>query len=227
MEFGVATHDDQDEFVAGNPDSEHPASLLWRAPASVLEHLEQARNGAPIALTFQARGSVSANLPPFGGPGLSMRLPPQSFGGNISVEYSRDAWTTMLKKVSFGLHVLVEVPLAPAPPAPWNDVWQALREAHESFDQGGTTGWSSCVRSIRLALERWQAHEREQQGPGWNAPARQDREQRTAHERIDNLRWHLLQCAHRAAHTGADEWSRDEAVLMLSTCAALLRYRNP
>ena len=81
----------------------------------------------------------------------------------------------------------------------------------------------------RLALERWQKipNEKEDQGPGWKRPTQDELKDRTKKQRFDNLRWHLLQACHRGAHTGADEWTRDDAVLLLSTLSALLAERKP
>jgi hypothetical protein len=100
-------------------------------------------------------------------------------------------------------------------------------EAGDSFEQGGTTGWKGCVVAVRLTLEKWQKIEPEQHGPGWKSPAPADRQARTWRERLDNVRWHLLQCAHDAAHSAADEWTRDDAILMLATLSSLLAERKP
>jgi hypothetical protein len=83
------------------------------------------------------------------------------------------------------------------------------------------------VTAVRLALEKWQGIEKEQMGPGWSSPSQADRRARTKKARLDNLRWHLLQIAHLGAHTGSEEWSREDALLMISTLSALLAERNP
>jgi len=54
-----------------------------------------------------------------------------------------------------------------------------------------------------------------------------DRESRTKKQRLNALRWHLMQAAHLGPHTGAEEWSRDDALLMLSVLSALLAERKP
>ena len=61
----------------------------------------------------------------------------------------------------------------------------------------------------------------------WQAPRPSDRNSRSKHQRMDNLRWHLLQYAHLAPHTEAGEWSRDDAVLAISTLCSLLAVRDP
>lgn len=225
QELGLATHE---RFYLGtNPGTDTNVAMEWRVPAAVLEHYEQVRDGGPVRFRLEARGEV-CGLVHANGRALPLRTAPTMFMGSpIEVTYAREAWTAALNQIEFGLHVLVEIPLRPPPPAPWDAIWKALAEARTSFEQGGTTGWVNCVRSIRHALELWHDQEAADHGPGWHAPTRHEREQRTAKQRMDNLRWDLLQCAHRAPHGHADEWTRDEAILMISTLAALLRVRDP
>lgn len=143
------------------------------------------------------------------------------------VVYSQRAWTDMLRAMNLRDAVLIEIPFPSDPPNGWEPIWQALRDARDSFDAGGATGWKNCIASIRHALEEWQDLEKEDQGPGWHAPNKVERESRTKQQRIDNIRWHLIQLAHYAAHTRADEWTRDDALLALSTLCSLLAVRRP
>jgi hypothetical protein len=83
------------------------------------------------------------------------------------------------------------------------------------------------VAAVRLALEKWQGIEKEDMGPGWKAPSMIERKDRTKRQRLDNVRWHLYQCAHLGPHSSAEDWTRDDAVLLLSTLAALLAERKP
>jgi hypothetical protein len=224
-ELGLATH--ERFYVGTNPGADTNVAMEWRVPAAVLERYEQLRDGGPVRFCFECRGEV-CGLVHAPGRAPSLRTAPTMFTGKpIEVTYPHEAWTAALNRIGFGLHVLVEIPLRPQPAAPWDAIWKALTEAQASFDQGGTTGWVNCVRSIRHALELWQDQEAPDHGPGWHPPTRTEREQRTSGQRMGNLRWDLLQCAHRAPHGHADEWTRDEAVLMMSVLAALLRVRNP
>jgi hypothetical protein len=145
----------------------------------------------------------------------------------VSVGYPKEVWVKALRSLGVAENVLVEIPLPICPSSDWDGVWEGLRNARDAFEQGGSTGWKNCIMGIRLALERWQKIEKEHMGPGWKAPSMQEREARTKKERFDNLRWHLYQAAHRGAHTGADEWTRDDAVLLLSALSALLAERKP
>lgn len=147
--------------------------------------------------------------------------------GYIEVPYPREVWIDLVRKLGIAENVLVEVPLPTSPPEPWTGVWRALVNARNAFEQGGSSVWHGTVNSVRLALERWRDIEQENQGPGWIAPSRADRESRSRRERLDALRWHLMQAAHLGPHTGADEWSRDDALLMFSTLSGLLAVRKP
>ncbi len=123
--------------------------------------------------------------------------------------------------------MLIEVPLPSSPPTPWDAVWKAVIEATTAFETGGETGWKGCANAVRLALDEWRKIEREDMGPGWTPPSREDLEKRSTRERIDNIRWNLRHYANLAPHTGAEQWSRDDAVLMLATLSALLAIRRP
>jgi hypothetical protein len=147
--------------------------------------------------------------------------------GYVEVPYPREVWIDLVRKLGTAENVLVEVPLPTSPPDPWTGVWSALINARNAFEQGGSSGWHGTVTSVRLALERWRDIEAENQGPGWNAPSVSDRQLRSKKERLDALRWHLMQAAHLGPHTDAADWSRDDALLMLSTLSGLLAVRKP
>jgi hypothetical protein len=147
--------------------------------------------------------------------------------GSIDVAYPREIWIAMIRKLGIAENVFLEVPLPPSPRDPWNSVWKALVDARNAFEQGGSTGWQATITSVRLALERWRDIEPENQGAGWVRPSRTDLESRTKKQRLDALRWHLMQAAHLGPHTGAEEWSRDDALLMFSTLSVLLAERKP
>ncbi|MFN0102977.1 MAG: hypothetical protein ACKV2U_12915 [Bryobacteraceae bacterium] len=143
------------------------------------------------------------------------------------VVYSRMIWTKMMRDLNLRDSVPVEIPFSAHPPTGWEPVWDALRDARSSFDTGGSTGWKNTVTSVRFALEEWRKLEKEDQGPGRQSPKTSDLQSPTKEQRIDNIRWHLIQVAHCAAHTRADEWTRDDALLLLSTLCSLLAVRKP
>lgn len=82
------------------------------------------------------------------------------------------------------------------------------------------SGWSHCVVEVRHALDQWNKIE-----PVKMLPADQPRKEWAKKDRLDGLRRQLRECTHPAAH--GESWSRDEALLMLSTLSALLAVRNP
>lgn len=149
------------------------------------------------------------------------------FYADCHVQYSRDAWTRTLRELNFRDCILVEIPFPSDPPHEWEAVWHALRDARDSFESGGSTGWKSSITSVRLALEEWRNIEKEDLGAGWQMPTIPDLQSRSKEQRLNAIRWHLIQLAHYAAHTKADEWTRDDALLMISTLCALLCVRNP
>lgn len=216
-------------------------SLEWTATFDDIAYIEKIRDGQAPKLQMDLRGEWCFLLPNSEtnqedrGPQKAYsswyhRSDPMSIAcgrGYIEVAYPRDVWLQMVQKLGVAENVLVEVPLPPSPPGDWQAVWSALVDARNAFEQGGTTGWKGCITSVRLALEKWQKLEVEKPGPGWQTPKMPDRQLWTKKERLDALRWYLLNMAHLGAHTGADEWSRDEALLLLSTLSALLAERRP
>lgn len=224
--------------------------LEWRGTFTDIAYIEKARNGQAPKLQMQLEGDWSFlirneveiteeqwnqltepqrrrfnELASFRTPTDTQRV--VSRHGYIEVPYPREVWIDLVRKLGIVENVLVEVPLPTSPPEPWSGVWGALVNARNAFEQGGSSGWHGTVNSVRLALERWRDIEQENQGPGWTAPSRVDREARSKKERLDALRWHLMQAAHLGPHTGAEEWSRDDALLMLSALSGLLAVRKP
>jgi hypothetical protein len=223
-------------FSGGYGDEQQPggssstcAHMTWLGSFADLAFYEKLRDGGSVQFVIQFEGDLcylyskpeSYHM---------LRTEPHRFRPNtgvVTLTYPKEIWVNMLRELGVAENVLVEVPLPGHRSPDWDGVWEGLRNARDAFEQGGSTGWKNCIMGVRLALERWQKIEKEDMGPGWHAPTLQEREARTKKQRFDNLRWHLYQAAHRGAHTGADEWSRDDAVLLLSTLSALLAERKP
>lgn len=231
LNVGYLTNDES--HIAGTSEEgrDHPSNirLEWRGTFSDLAYIEKARNGqAPeLQMWLDCEWSflISNELTSFRIVTDTRRA--ASRYGNIKVPYPREVWIDLVRKLGIAENVFVEVPLPTSPPAPWTGVWSALVDARNAFERGGSSGWQGTVTSVRLALERWRAIEKEEPGAGWKAPSPADRESRSKKERLDALRWHLIQTAHLGPHTGAEEWSRDDALLMLSTLSGLLAVRKP
>lgn len=221
-QIGYARHDGW--FVGAIEESTAPTDLTWRDVLPVLAFYERLRDGKPPRLKLDVQADVCLLIP---SQRAKLRSEPWLVSGQVEIRYPTEVWIRMLRDMGVAESVFIEVPLPASPPAPWDGVWGALVEARNSFERGGETGWKGCVSAVRLALERWQEVEEGDMGPGWKAPSPEDRQNRTKRQRLDNIRWHLLQCAHLAPHTEAESWSRDDALLMLSALSALLAVRWP
>jgi hypothetical protein len=205
--------------------------MTWLGSFVDLAFYNKLRDGGPVQFIVQPEWRLCYVFGiPMGESGhLVCTLPewrrPSEY--EVSVGYSRDVWVRMLRSLKVAENVLVEIPLPGCPSPEWEEVWKGLLDARNAFEQGGSTGWKGCVTGVRLALEKWRDIESEQMGPGSIKPKQSDLEARTKKERLDNLRWYLMQAAHLGPHTAADEWTRDDALLLLSTLSALLAERKP
>lgn len=207
------------------PVREMPIILLWNWTLQEFSFYEAKRRGKEPHFRMIVSGQIRYILP--GEQGKEAISLPTMFSGQGDVGYSREVWTTMLRQLNLRDAVVVEIPFSSEPSTAWEAIWDALRDARNAFDKGGTTGWKSCVANVRHALELWQEAEPVNFGPGWQRPKHDELRERNKDQRIDNLRWHLHQCAHLAPHTKADSWTREDALLALSTLAALLCVRDP
>ena len=221
MELGIVKDDWW--YTGGKSES---AKLVWSGLISALTKYEIIRDGKSPVLKIKFHGEACWLLPNIDKTCL-IRSGPYNFSDKVQITYPKEVWIKMLRGLQVAENILVEIPLTGEPPSPWDEIWKALVEARNAFEQGGTTGWKACGTAVRLALEKWQGIEKEDMGSGWKSPSPQERESRSKKQRLDNLRWHLFQCSHLAPHSGADEWSRDDALLMLSTLSALLAERKP
>ena len=226
-----------DEWEGGSvytpPDSSYESERsvwpIWTGTFSDLAFFEKMRDGGQPKLSIHLKGELYFLIPDIH-PFHAVRSEPYRIYSRmayVEISYPKGAWVDMLRTLGVAENVLVEVPLPTSPPGKWTEGWGALVEARNYFEQGGTTGWKGCVAATRLALEKWQSIEKEDMGPGWKAPGPQERRDRTKKQRIDNLRWHLYQFAHLGPHSSADDWTRDDALLLLSTLSALLAERKP
>jgi len=182
---------------------------------------EKIRDGRQPKFEIRLTGELCFLLPT-NHPYHSVRSEPHRFSdrtGGLRVSYPKEVWVEMLRGLGIAENVLVEIPLPQSPPAPWDEVWANLVAARKHFEQGGTTGWSSCILAVRQALEKWRDIEPPNMGPA-------DPTKRSKKERLDNLRLALHQCTHVWIHKD-EEASRDDALLMLSTLSALLGERKP
>jgi hypothetical protein len=197
---------------------EQQITFLWDWLIPTLTVFEGIRNGREVHFRAQVSGEIRYILS--GDPGREPCSVPCPFSQQGTIRYSREIWTTTLRQLNLRDAVMVEIPFSANSPSDWEAVWAALRNARDSFDSGGSTGWRNCVSSIRHALEEWRKIEPENLGP-------KETQSRTKQQRIDSLRLALMQYAHLGPHSVAEDWNRDDAILALSTFSALLAARKP
>jgi len=205
----------------GNPQ----INLIWTDAISTLAYIEKCRDGQRPQLKLELRAEGCWLLQHQSQ--VRIRTAPQFIGGKVTLTYPKEVWIKMLRDMKFSENVLLEIPFPSTPPTQWDKVWSALVEARSALEQGGATGWKSCVSAVRLALEEWRAIEKEEMGPGGMTSSTNDLKSRSKQQRYDNLRWHLIQCAHLGPHSSAEDWSRDDAMVLLATLSALLAVRKP
>jgi hypothetical protein len=211
------------------PVHEAPITFSWDWTMEAFAFYENLRAGTEPKFRLQVCGDIRYILVPDGRSrtGKEACSSATRFYQWGEVGYSQKVWTKMMRDLNLQDSILVEIPFPSDPPTGWEPIWAGLRDARDSFDAGGSTGWKNSITSVRLALDEWRKIEKEDQGPGWQSPKNSDLHSRTKEQRIDNIRWHLIQLAHYAAHTKADDWTRDDALLMLSTLSSLLAVRKP
>jgi len=219
LELGQAVR--HEYFRSLNPESNFQADLTWRVSFAALAQFEHKRNGQPPVLVLDCLAEVSHLQRPSTEHYVTFApVPPTPQRNQLRVRYPLEKWVELLRNLQVAENILLEMPMPSTRPTPWDTVWNATLDARKSFDQGGETGWKNCVASIRLALESWQKIEKEDRGP-------QDKPQRTKAQRLDNIRYDLLQMAHLAPHSPASEWTRDDAQALLAMLSGLLLMRKP
>lgn len=237
----TAVNDDGKELTVGRalhygwaigaiPQSSTESKLTWTDTRTAMAAYERFREGRRPRFRIALQAELSKLVPPSFGGGPRKRTEPFAVHGNAEVSYPTEVWVRLVRDLGISHPVLIEVPLPaspPSPPSPWDAVWQSVGEAEASFERGGKTGWKGCISAVRLALDHWRKIEAEDMGPGWKQPDISDLKKRTTDQRLDNIRWHLREFSHLAAHSGAEEFTRDDALLMLSTLSALLLVRKP
>jgi len=204
-----------------------PILFSWDWMLPMLGLYEKLRSGKPPKFDALLYGNLHYRVPKtdFRDECLSTPYP---FNSNGEIKYSRDTWTSTLRKLNILDSVLVEIPFPSDPPSDWDEICECLRDAREALDKGGSSGWKGCAMAVRSAFEKWSKKEKENQGPGW--PSKIDIKEfhkRTKQERTDAIRWHVYQLAHYFAHNNAKECNREDAILVLTVLSALLDVRKP
>jgi hypothetical protein len=195
-------------------------SLRWSGRLDDLAVYEKLRECMRPSFNVTVLGDV-AFLRDEAGEALKFDTAPETFMGHGTVEYSPEIWAKALRTLGISETIMIQIPLPAVPPNGWEEVWVELSNARAALERGGTTALRDAAVAVRRALEEWRKLETEGIAHGKQLKDRSKR------ERLDDLRLHLKNFADFAAHTGIQEWSRDDVVLMISTLAALVAVRNP
>jgi hypothetical protein len=211
--------------VSGN--ATQIVSFSWDSTFAALAVYERIRDTTEPQFSIRFKASVR-RLINTQSPQLRVATSPaETFYADTTITYSRDSWVNTLRQIGFQDCVICEIPYPSNPPHAWEAVWKALGDARNAFDKGGSTAWNDSARSVRLALESWRTIEGEKPGTGWGQPTLPHLKTWTKEQRLDAIRWCVMNLANGAAHTGAENWTRDEALLLLSSLSALIAVRKP
>ena len=216
------------------PGRDTPVYLVWQGSIAALETFERQREGREPQFVFDCGANIELlNTFQITTPGkpattrnITVRTTPMSIWCQVRLAFPKDAWVAALNGAGLRKNVLIEIPLPHSRSDPWDAVWQATDEARRHFEQGGTTGWNGCATAVRKALDAWQQISGEKVEWDSAKPSRETLKAQSKTDRFNGLRWQLLQCAHLAPHSPDNEWTRDDAVLMLATLSGLLAIRN-
>jgi hypothetical protein len=193
------------------------------APLAVLAEYERLRNGNPPHFRVRVFGDIALQLPT-SQPGLETMTAPRRFWGNDELDYPAELWANCLRSLCFTDIVMLEIPIADEAPPGFETVWQQIRIARDLLMRGGPFAWESCGMAVRQALEAW-----EQVSPATGSQ-RQDGRHATKLERLYRLRASLQYYVGYAAHNQHDNepaWTREDALLAITTLCALLTARKP
>ena len=130
-------------------------------------------------------------------------------------------WIKALRAIGLTASLLVEIPF-PLESDPTDEALMALSDAFTAFENGGATAWKGCVGHIRPYLENWKDAE--------PTPKVEPKDGSAADRKwkLLNYRDALYKSCHFWIHEAASETSRNDALLALSSFAALLKaFRNP
>jgi hypothetical protein len=211
-------------WEGGVNDREFLASVEWKGTLGALADYERIRNGRPVALQVRFVGQVhllsfTQNQP------LRLDLAPFAFHGQEQLAIATEGWAMVLRELGVIDVVLIHIPLTNGATEPMIPVWTALQSARDDFTAGGAAGWRGCGIHIRQALTHWETAEKLDLGKGIT-----DKRMLTKDQRLDNLRFHLREFTHIAGHPDpavAGHWTRDDALLALSTACALINAKKP
>lgn len=139
FEIGIASY----SSTLTTPTREARITLSWDWTVAAFAFYERLRAGREPKFRLTVSGDIRYILLPAGG-NQTGREPcsiARTFHQPGEVGYSQQVWTKMMRELNLKDSILVEIPFSSDPPTGWEPVWDALRDARDSFDTGGSTGW--------------------------------------------------------------------------------------
>jgi len=190
-----------------------PLVVPFQCTPKALAEYEKSRKGAPVVLRVRMRARVY-ELEPGTAHRKALCLP-LYVCTQEDIQIDRDKWTAALRTVGLSVSVLIEIPF-PIEGSPKDESLTALSDAIQAFYNGGATAWKDCIGHIRPYLEKWKNVERIPETEPKDGSA-------------EDRRWKLLyfrdalhKCCHFWVHESASACNQNDAILALSSFAALL-----
>jgi hypothetical protein len=189
-------------------------SIDFQCTPTALAEYERMRNGEPVDLRMKV--TIPIHELESGTDHRKMLCQTLNVWAQDDFRVDTTRWIKALRAVGLAASVLVEIPF-PLESDPKDDGLIALCDALASFENGGSTAWKAVVGNIRPYLEEWRKVEPRPQSEPKDGST-DDRKWK-----LLNFRDALYKCCHFWVHESASETSRDDALLALSSFAALLK----
>src|SRR5258706_10659203 len=124
---------------AHKPGDSVVSKIIWVGNLSELSFFEKVRDGSQPKIQLSAHGELYYLTEMESNTSPQMRSGSWNFWLNAYIELSKDIWIDRLRKINCLENILIEIPLPTLPASPWDQVWAALTEARDAFEQGGST----------------------------------------------------------------------------------------
>jgi hypothetical protein len=190
---------------------------LRSTPKAIAEY-ERWRNGKAVDLRLKLRAQLYELEPATDYRRMLCQTHHVTEQEDFRIDKAR--WIKSLRAVGLSASLLVEIPF-PIESDPNDEALRAISDAFAAFENGGPTAWKDCVGHIRPYLENWRNTE--------STPKVEPKDGSAADRKwkLLNYRDALYKACHFWVHEAASETSRNDALLALSSFAALLKaFRN-
>lgn len=190
-----------------------------RCSVRAIASYEEFRDGETVYLRLKWRANMCELE---SGTGYHrIQCEPHYIYGEEDFRADKEKWVNPLRSAGLSCSLLVEIPF-PTSGEVVDEGLRALSDALSSFENGGATAWKDCVGHLRSYLEKWNKQQpNAPKEPKDGSPADRD-------WKLLNLRDALYKTCHYWVHESASACGRDDALLLMSSVAGLLRaYRSP